>query len=67
LLAEGDVAANGIEVLSALKRYSYDIVLMDTEMPKMNGLEAARIILELKPLKNIHNSLDVFFYSIKFA
>jgi CheY-like chemotaxis protein len=39
-----DVAANGLEVLDALRRQRYDILLTDVHMPMMDGLEAARAI-----------------------
>ncbi len=39
-----DLAGNGLEVLEALKRQHYDIILMDVQMPEMDGMEATGII-----------------------
>ena len=35
---------NGLEVLQALERQHYDIVLMDIQMPELDGIETTRII-----------------------
>ena len=39
-----DLAQNGLEVIAMLETNTYDIILMDIQMPEMNGLEATRII-----------------------
>lgn len=46
-------AENGLEALNLCKLNSYDIVFMDIEMPKMNGIEASAEILKLSPDSNI--------------
>jgi len=39
-----DVAFNGIEAVDAVKRRSYDVILMDSEMPEMDGRQATKLI-----------------------
>lgn len=41
---EADIAENGYEVVEAVKRYPYDIIFMDVQMPLLSGIEATQTI-----------------------
>lgn len=48
-----DVAPNGQEALNVLRRQSYDLVLMDVQMPVMDGYEATHFLRRLPQFKDL--------------
>ena len=44
-----DAVADGREVIQALERQDYDLVLMDIKMPEMDGITATQVIRKLQP------------------
>jgi len=49
-----DIVDNGLQALIAIKNNSYDLILMDCEMPVMDGFTATTEIRALEPIKNKH-------------
>lgn len=63
-------AADGLECLAKLKQQTYDVIILDIKMPKMDGMEALEKIQELNPDTPIvmisgHASIDTAVEAVK--
>ncbi len=51
-----DTADNGLEAIEKFKENSYDIILMDENMPKLGGIASAKVIREIEAKENMKHT-----------
>jgi len=54
-----DVAENGLVGVNKFKSNTYDLILMDIQMPEMNGIEATKAIRQLEQLEGNINRIPI--------
>ena len=54
--AQFEIAADGVEALQWLERETFDLALIDIEMPRMNGIE---VIRTLRANRHLHSTMPV--------
>ncbi len=50
---EFDIANDGREAIQAFEKHRYDLILMDENMPNLNGIEATKVILDIEKSKKL--------------
>jgi len=53
------ISFNGKDVFSFIKRNSFDVILMDINMPDLNGIDTAKKIIEMQKEGYISNSISI--------
>lgn len=51
-----DIASDGVEAIERFKDSSYDIILMDENMPNMNGVQATKEIIKIEKERNLEHT-----------